>query len=248
MPLPRSLDPSDHDETIHLFAEIAIRKLVNRVHSLLYDPDTESASSSVVEATNMWQGLSLQKLLTLSSELDRQLEQWYVSIPDGIRPPRGVEVIPKDRGRLLRIRYYGARHIIHRPFLLYALAHQQRSISGRTSPGAGTNPLVDALLPQVVIDKCEICVDSCATYLYNTIELLDKRSPHLWSFSQNCLACLLVLVLAEDCPPLRKSIPSTKPLQTTVIGKLEKWAVAGSSFEAVITILKGLKFGEGGEA
>lgn len=215
MPLPHSLDPSDHEETIHLFAEIAIRRLLNRVHSSLYSPDTENtATGGFAETALLGTSLSLQKLLTLSSELDRQLEQWYTSIPDGIRPPRGVEIIPTDRGRILRIRYYAARQLIHRPFILYSVAQYQQYRGSTDSISPGTSGAgVPSLLPPVVIEKCELCIESCAKYIYNTIEMLDKRSPYLWSLTQGCLACLTVLRLAESFAPLREFVPPMRPLR-----------------------------------
>ncbi|KAF7535873.1 hypothetical protein G7054_g4997 [Neopestalotiopsis clavispora] len=253
MPLPHSMDPSDHEETIHLFAEIAIRRLLNRVHSSLYNPETDNLFPRMLDPTTSRQGLSLQKLLTLSSELDRQLEEWYVSIPDVIRPPRGIEPILNERGCKLRIRYYAARHIIHRPFVLYAAAQQSRGTSlssAQTSPGRAVPPshspppAADGLLPQVVVEKCEVCIESSVTYLYNTIEKLDQRSSCLWTASQSCLACFLVLLLAESCPQLRRFVPPMRTLQKTAIDKLEKWAVESSSFEAVVAIMKRLVFRE----
>ncbi|KAH6659347.1 hypothetical protein BKA67DRAFT_11318 [Truncatella angustata] len=250
MPLPHSLDPSDHEETIHLFAEIAIRRLLNRVHSSLYSPDTENtATGGFAETALLGTSLSLQKLLTLSSELDRQLEQWYTSIPDGIRPPRGVEIIPTDRGRILRIRYYAARQLIHRPFILYSVAQYQHYRGSTDSISPGTSGAgVPSLLPPVVIEKCELCIESCAKYIYNTIEMLDKRSPYLWSLTQGCLACLTVLRLAESFAPLREFVPPMRPLKETVIAKTRKWAVEGSSFEAVVAILEAMEFREAREA
>ncbi|ETS82978.1 hypothetical protein PFICI_04854 [Pestalotiopsis fici W106-1] len=255
MPLPHSMDPSDHEETIHLFAEIAIRRLLNRVHSSLYNPESENHFPGMVDPAISKQGLSLQQLLTLSSELDRQLEEWYVSIPDVIRPPRGVEPILNERGRILRIRYYAARHIIHQPFVLYAAAQQSRATSmssAQTSPGRAapapppshSPPPTDGLLPQVVVEKCEACIESCVTFLYNMIEQLDQRSCCLWSASQSCLACFLVLLLAESCPQLQHFVPPMRGLQKAAIGKLGKWAIESSSFEAVVAIMKKLVFRE----
>ncbi|KAI0132496.1 fungal-specific transcription factor domain-containing protein [Xylariales sp. AK1849] len=239
MPLPHSLDPSDHEETIHFIAEIAIRRLLNRIHSSLYSPEHTDTTSAIDPAIS-WQGLSLQKLLALSSELDRQLEEWYISIPDGIRPPRGVEHILSDRGRVLRIRYYAARHIVHRPFVLHAVVQQQQAVSRPASPGDPSD--LSTLLPQIVIDNCEVCIESCTMYLHNAGEMLEKRSPYLWSFSQSCMACLIVLMIAESCPPLRKFVPDMRPLQSMVISRVKRWAVKGSSFEAEVAILENLVF------
>jgi hypothetical protein len=253
MPLPHSLDPGDHQTTIHFIAEIAIRRLLNRIHSSLYNPENTDTVVPTDPATT-WQGLSLQKLLALSSELDRQLEEWYISIPDGIRPPRGVETMASDRGRILRIRYYAARHIIHRPFILHTVIqqqYQQRQRSGKApeeSPGAQPDPRSTQTPPpyqlsQVVVDKCEICIESCATYLYNAVEMLDKRTPYLWSFSQSCMACLIVLMLAESCPPLSRFVPNDMGrLKDLVVSRVRRWAVEGSSLEAEVAILENLVF------
>ncbi|ORY65330.1 fungal-specific transcription factor domain-containing protein [Pseudomassariella vexata] len=244
MPLPHRLDPSDEEDTINFVAETAIRRLLNRIHSSLYSPENSDMSSSAATPSDSavkWQGLSLQKLLSLSSELNRQLEQWYTSIPDGMRPPRETEPIATDRGRVLRIRYYAARHIIHRPFVLHAVVQQQQVPQAAGSPSATPQDLCTGL-PQVVIEKCEICIDSCVTYLYNAVEMLDKRTLYLWSFSQSCMACLIVLMMAQGCAPLRQFVPPMKPLQNMVLNKLRKWAVKGSSIEAEVVILEHLVF------
>ncbi|KAK3933872.1 hypothetical protein QBC46DRAFT_218204, partial [Diplogelasinospora grovesii] len=49
-------------------------------------------------------------------------------------------------------------------------------------------------LPRIILERCERCISSCRTYLYNVVEMLDKRTPYLWDFSQGVLACLLVLM------------------------------------------------------
>ncbi|KAI1877536.1 hypothetical protein JX265_003544 [Neoarthrinium moseri] len=257
MPLPHSSDPSDHEETIHFIAEIAVRRLMNRVHSSLYNPETEGmtgghAVGAAIDPAIAWQGLSLPKLLALSSELDRQLEQWHASIPDYIRPPRGVEIIPSDRGRVLRMRYYATRHIIHRPFVMYAVNQQQQQTQQLLLPQQGSRSGGGAGLPEplppVVLEKCEVCIESCVTYLYNAVEMLDRRSPYLWTIAQRCMACLLVLMLTEGCEPLRQFVPPMEPLRASVVAKVKRWAVPGSSFEAQVPILEGLVFRDGREA
>jgi hypothetical protein len=222
---------------IYFVAETAVRRLLNRIHSSLYASDNADLPA-MVEGASTPNSISLSKMLALSSELNRQLEEWYGSIPGKLRPPIGTAPIASDRGKVLRIRYYAARHIIHRHFVL-CVALQQMRMSASPSPGPGQTSST-FLIPRVVLEKCETCISSCTTYLYNVVGMLDKRSPYLWSFSQSCMACLLVLLIADSCPQLRPLTPMIKPLQAMVIPKLRRWATPGSSFEAEMRILESL--------
>ncbi|KAK8090706.1 hypothetical protein PG994_000211 [Apiospora phragmitis] len=272
MSLPHSMhqDMSDTNDTISFVAEIALRRILNRILSSLYS--TEGAANSLHldppvaspprqfssdTASPVWQqqGLSLQKLLALSSELNRQLEQWYDSIPDGLRPPKGIDPIETDRCRTLRVRYYEARHLIHRPFVMQAASqhqHQQQQQQQQQSfhpnepsssaSAAATTTATDMPLPQVVVDECEVCIESCVAYLYNAVERLERRSAHLWSLAQHALDCVLVLVMAESCPLLRPLVPPVQPLRDALVARLKRWARSGSSFEADVAILESLRF------
>lgn len=352
MPLPSSLDPDDGDDMICFVAEIAARRLFNRIHSSLYAtgssdsaqgnlviPDSDSATSgrttpgykrkrgeNDMYATTLGAsttgagagaGLGLSgsdntgigKMLPVSAELNRQLETWYRAMPDHIRPPLGnntgsnradgnvtsgmsfVDDLNNlsgddapwqdsrqkhttkplnERVQILRIHYYAARHIIHRPFVLGVAWQQQQQIlarehgSGGTNTGAGVrvsdeanNPQPPASasasaspLPTAVLEKCAICVDSCAAYLVHVLPLLERRSPYLWSFCQSSMACLLVLLVADACPSIAASQPiagqqcaqtiDIARLRDQVASRLRRWATPGSSFEAELRIVEGL--------
>jgi hypothetical protein len=242
MALPRSMYIDENDDILYFVAETAIRRLLNRIHSSLYSCENTDLCALTTESGVAANMPSLNKLLALSAELNRQLEEWYNSIPIRIRPPIGEEPVASDRGRVLRLRYYVAKHIIHRPFILY-LALQQQQHQQQASPIASTSAATPTLqspfpLPRIVLERCETCISSCRTYLYNVVEMLDKRTPYLWDFSQGALACLLVLMTADMCPELRHaSHVDSALIHAMVLPKLRKWAVEGSSFEAVVKIL-----------
>ncbi|KAI1334872.1 hypothetical protein F5Y15DRAFT_420492 [Xylariaceae sp. FL0016] len=244
MPLPQSAFPSDSENHIYNIAEHAVRRLLNRIHSALYSPDNCQISYSILSAdpTHIWQRSSLQRLLSLSSELNRQLEEWYHSIPEYLRPPKGTGLLPNDRARVLRIRYYTARQIIHRPFLLLTVARQHDYGSPRHSPLLGADPY--AIPVPVVQENCQTCIDSCVAYLYNAVEMIDKRSPYLWTFSDSCMACLLMLWMADTSPSLHQFVPAMQSIKNLVIDRLQKWAIKDSSFEATISIIRGLAFAD----
>ncbi|KAI1377745.1 hypothetical protein F4677DRAFT_444332 [Hypoxylon crocopeplum] len=248
MRLPHSTDPTDNENTIYFIAEHAIRRLLNRIHNSLYGPDIAQTSPNPVlpiGPSQTWQNLGLQKLLALSAELNRQLEEWYFSIPDYLRPVKGTLPLPNDRARVLRLRYYAAKHIIHRPFLLQMVSRQHEGQSPSSSTVLSPDPYIES---PVVLEKCEACIDSCVTYLYNALEMVDKRSPYLWTFSQSCMACLLMLWMADNSPALHPYVPHMQSIQGMVLAKLRKWAIKDSTFAAEIHIIEQLEFSDSMEA
>ncbi|KAI0478933.1 hypothetical protein GGR56DRAFT_350395 [Xylariaceae sp. FL0804] len=246
MPLPHSTGPGDDENHVYCIAEHAIRRLLNRIHSSLYCPSPEmmqtSYSTGPPDPTHIWRRLSLQKLLSLSSELNRQLEEWYHSIPQYLRPPKGTDALPNDRSRVLRIRYYAARQIIHRPFLLQVVSGFERPGSPSNSPTMVADPYGNPL--PIVMEKCKACIDSCIAYLHNAAEMIDKRSPYLWTFSQSCVACLVILWMADSSPSLQQLVPAMQPMQDMVLARLRRWATKDSSFDAEVRILEGLVFSD----
>jgi hypothetical protein len=243
MRLPQSLESSDDVNHIYSIAEHAIRRLLNRILSALYNPINIHRYSTIQPDPNhIWQTLSLQKLLSLSAELNRQLEQWYRSIPEYLRFPKGTDHLPNDRSRILRTRYYMARHLIYRPFVLQTVSRQRQVRSPSQSP----SPEMDAFsLPvPVVMESCETCIDSCIAYLHNAVNMIDKRSPYLWTFTQGCMGTLIMLWLAENSVPLRHLVPAIRPVQNVVLDILRQWAVENSSFDVEVRIVEQLRFSE----
>ncbi|KAH0566193.1 hypothetical protein GP486_000407 [Trichoglossum hirsutum] len=104
-------DPAGNDPEslmwMYYLAQITLRKLLNRVHSELYKENKDSKHA----------GWSTES----AAELDWQLGRWKNVLPQQLRweddePP------PSDiNAARLRAKYYGARYIIHRPFVHYAL-------------------------------------------------------------------------------------------------------------------------------
>jgi hypothetical protein len=258
MPLPRTLEPAENDSMLYFVAEIAVRRLMNRIHSSLYStehpelavPGTRNASALAGDPK-----FNLNKLLTLGYELNRQLEEWYTSIPPAIRPPIGSEPVPHERGLVLRLRYYAARHVIHRPFVLYAVLRDEAAgtvspllansppvlFAEASGPATRANPNTHAFPAHMLLDMCNNCISSCQAFLVNAMDLLEQRSPYVWTFSQHCLACILVLVLADSCSALRSITPDPKPLRDMLVVRLRTCPTRGSSFNSEADILEKLE-------
>ncbi|KAI1327503.1 hypothetical protein F5Y16DRAFT_371500 [Xylariaceae sp. FL0255] len=241
MPLPQSLEAADNENHIYSIAEHAIRRLTNRIQNTLYDPDdTHQYSTLPPDPVYVWQRWGLQRLLSLSVELNRQLEEWHRSIPEYLRFPKGTTPLPNDRSRILRTRYYIAQHLIYRPFLLQTISKQPEYWSSAQSMAMDPDP-INLTMP-IILERSETCINACMNLFQNTIEMMDKRSPYLWQLSISCFSSLILLWLASNSTTLAHLVPPMRPMQSMVLEKLGRWAVKGSSFESQVQILEQLVF------
>lgn len=92
---------------MYYLAQIALRKLLNRVHSELY-----KQRKSPTDIT---------RSLGIAHELDYQLEQWKLHLPEPLRWNESDEPSADINAARLRAKYFGARYIIHRPFVYLAI-------------------------------------------------------------------------------------------------------------------------------
>lgn len=118
---------------------ISLRRLLNRVHQLLYACDG---------------GVSLDnaRFPYLVSELDHQLEEWRALLPAGFQFSIDTQDPPNELGGFLRQRYLTCRSVIYRPYLTWVLencADSQTAISDS------------------VTANCKICLDACLLHILN---------------------------------------------------------------------------------
>lgn len=98
------------DELWYFLAEIALRRLLNRVSHMIYQRDNT---------------LTLASLAPIVSELDFQLSQWYDGLPQPVRFPLSHSPISQPVQTVLRLRYFACRTIIYRPYILAVFENQQ---------------------------------------------------------------------------------------------------------------------------
>lgn len=124
-------------------------------------------SATTLMASDDYSIRDISSMMSVCDELSSQLETWHSSIPEPYRPSletgQGSEY--GDRQDILRIRYFAARHIIYRPFVLYVATH-------------GTSQTTDQMM-----EKAAICLDSCRHYIHNTTVVLKRPSQYTWTFS-----------------------------------------------------------------
>ncbi|OTB06488.1 hypothetical protein M426DRAFT_72253 [Hypoxylon sp. CI-4A] len=98
------------DDLWYFLAEIALRRLLNRVSQLIYSKDSMASTTS---------------LEPVVAELDFQLTQWYDSLPLALQFPFTRATLPDPVQTVLRLRFFACRTIIYRPYILAVLDNEQ---------------------------------------------------------------------------------------------------------------------------
>ncbi|KAK9351528.1 hypothetical protein V1523DRAFT_457450 [Lipomyces doorenjongii] len=120
------------DDLWYFLAGIAIRRLLNRVHHMLYSKTTEMPISSyhpIVE------------------ELDFQLIQWYENLPTVLRFSFERRQLDNRFATVLRLRYFACQSIIWRVYVEVALGNEDLLRDPRIRMGA--SKCVEACLRQI---------------------------------------------------------------------------------------------------
>ncbi|KAJ5962512.1 Transcription factor [Penicillium viridicatum] len=202
-------------------AEISIRRLLNRVHNSLYPSKKHvlALSSTTLTTPEEFSKDDISSISAVCDELHSQLELWHSSIPDIFRPNIEASMQESnDRQAILRIRYFAARHIIYRPFVLFLVTHDVTCIS------------------RDIVEKAGICIESCRSYIHSTTRTLKRPSQYTWTFSLSSLGAIVILTLASLNPALQHLVTDIDALQNLALNNIRPWAF--SSLEAVIAILE----------
>lgn len=113
---------------MYYLAQIALRKLLNRVHTALYKQEKQALDSP--------------RCLNIARELDFQLSSWKQALPRPLRWEAEEPPATDINAARLRAKYFGARYIIHRPFVYHAL-HQP-----------------DGAVNEDLLRNCRTCIDA----------------------------------------------------------------------------------------
>ena len=101
-------NPQQNEMMIYYSAQVQLRVILNRVHSLLYQ--MEKTNPKHAGWSTRW-----------CRELDHQLESWRSILPAEYQWSDSDPPSSDINAARMRAKYYGARYLIHRPFLHHAL-------------------------------------------------------------------------------------------------------------------------------
>ncbi|KAL3489930.1 hypothetical protein BJX62DRAFT_238572 [Aspergillus germanicus] len=228
MLFPRFADPSDRDGLMFL-AVCSVRRLLNRVHNTIYSTGLRGAyaSSPARNSNDSWKltpSGSVMGMEGVCRELLRQIDTWYDSLPEAIKPNL-EEPIPRDmHDGWLRLRFWSARHIICRPCLIHV-----------------ASTMTPEEIPEYIMTYSQICVESCRIYINTSVFLLTKRTQYTWMTMQAILSCVFVLAVAHSSPLLKSSVPDFHDLVSTAIQSTELWAPGDPTSEVILGIMKTIR-------
>ncbi|KAE8442522.1 hypothetical protein EG329_003237 [Mollisiaceae sp. DMI_Dod_QoI] len=226
LPLPECGQPAP-TEMLCWLAELSVRRLLNRVHHVVYmnetSPDLLTSNGQLYDAQSL-NVRSLPSLLKVSAELDRQLETWFDLLPPSIKP----DLTDSSTWGLNQVnilcRYHSAKEIIFRPFVMYVC-----------------NLPLGGDVPSRIYDNCQRCLDSCRAYL----DASDRRLRTPCSFAEiiihSTFASAVVLTVASFSPLLTDYVSDLEDLQVSAMATIERLAFEGSCIESMLWILTAIR-------
>ncbi|KAK0748481.1 hypothetical protein B0T21DRAFT_324209 [Apiosordaria backusii] len=191
--------PRDEElSSLYFLACISMRRLLNRVHQLLYAKDTGA-------------GMDIKRFPYVVAELDHQLEEWRDVLPcacafdvpelDSKRERRPVGETT-EHGRFLRQRYLTCRSVIYRPYLMWMLSGQCLDLADN-----GAGDASPAAIPNAdILKNCKACLDACLLHILNLRGFAQTVLVDTWICSLSMAGAMLVLLAACKIPTLRNLI------------------------------------------
>ncbi|KAJ4264402.1 hypothetical protein NW762_005601 [Fusarium torreyae] len=112
----------EEESSLYFLACISMRRLLNRVHQLLYARDTGAAFDHT-------------RFPRIVAELQRQLDDWRDVLPASFSFSVDTEEAATAAGGFLRQRYLTCKGVIYRPYLMWMLSssHTEAGVSARIS-------------------------------------------------------------------------------------------------------------------
>lgn len=165
--------PGD-DDLWYFLAEIALRRLLNRVSHMIYSQKRNTVAS----------------LEPVVAELEFQLNQWYEGLPPSVRFPRERLPAQDQIQTVLRLRYFACRTIIFRPYIQAVL--QDESLIHE--------PAVQTAC-QKCLEACVRQLENVATHHDGHLPYLWQGALSITSQTLLLMGATLSNVLAVLLPP-----------------------------------------------
>ncbi|PGH15985.1 hypothetical protein AJ80_05361 [Polytolypa hystricis UAMH7299] len=200
IPLPGEFDTHDspldkEKSSLYFLACISIRRLLNRVHNLLYAKDTGASFDDA-------------QFPSVVSELDHQLEQWRELLPPDFQFDASWSPAQSPQGGFLRQRYLTCRSVIYRPYLNWALSNSA-DIDG---------------LPEDVYENCKRCLQACWMHGLNLKSFAHTVMVDTWICSLSMASAMLILLAASQITALQNCIRPISPvIGPHLEGLLRSW-------------------------
>jgi hypothetical protein len=118
-----------------------MRRLLNRVHQLLYARDSGAATD-------------ITRFPAIVTELDHQLDEWRDVLPHAFRfNAHDIHDLPSECGGFLRQRYLTCKSVIYRPYLTWLLANAHGLYDVR------------GVSKEEIFTRAQVCLDACTSHI-----------------------------------------------------------------------------------
>ncbi|KAF2656022.1 C6 zinc finger domain-containing protein [Lophiostoma macrostomum CBS 122681] len=208
-------DALGRDELWYFLAEIALRRLLNRVSSMLYIR-TPLYSKTPAAA-------SIAQLDPLVAELDYQLNQWYAGLPPAMQFPLDRVPLQNSVQTVLRLRYFACRTIIFRPYILLVL--QDETLA----------------LDQSVQENCHKCLEACIRQLEYITAHQAGHLPYLYQGALSIISQTLLVMGATMSATLSALLPPPATMDdiiSNVVHEMERLAHLAPSLRLSADIIR----------
>ncbi|KAH1283882.1 hypothetical protein KXW98_009107 [Aspergillus fumigatus] len=181
IPLPGEyqthLSQTDEEQSsLYFLACISMRRLLNRVHNLLYARDTGVAFDN-------------HQFPSVVAELAHQLEEWKDLLPPPFHFTVDPRPLPCTAAAFLRQRYLTCKSVIYRPYLTWALSMTATAT-------------VEHFPPQL-LEGCKICLEACWLHAQNLGSYPHTVLVDTWICSLSMASVMLVTLAASRLTALR---------------------------------------------
>ncbi|PGH14336.1 hypothetical protein AJ79_03158 [Helicocarpus griseus UAMH5409] len=170
----------EEKSSLYFLACISIRRLLNRVHNLLYAKDTGASFDAA-------------RFPSVVSELDHQLEQWREFLPPDFQFQVDSEPASSQEGAFLRQRYLTCKSVIYRPYLTRALL-------------SANDPTVK--LPDDVYENGKRCINACWLHALNLGRFAHTIMIDTWICSLSMASAMLIILAASQTTGIQEYITS----------------------------------------
>ncbi|KAG4026273.1 hypothetical protein MFRU_042g00020 [Monilinia fructicola] len=179
IPLPGNYNTHDaqvdeEHSSLYFLACISMRRLLNRVHNLLYAKETGAS-------------LDDARFPFIVEELDHQLEEWRDFLPPALQFVVDTHPAQGQHAGFLRQRYLTCRSVIYRPYLTLVLTNHSQDIN----------------VAQNVLEKCRNCLDACLLHIVSLRGFAHTVMMDTWICSLSMTGAMLILLAASRVPYLR---------------------------------------------
>ncbi|KAI1082525.1 putative C6 transcription factor [Whalleya microplaca] len=193
IPLPGTYisHQESHDNehaALYFLACISMRRLLNRVHQLLYARDSGAATD-------------ISRFPAIVTELDHQLEEWRTVLPYvfSFSTADSVEHASEWSG-FLRQRYLTCKSVIYRPYLAWLLAN---------GPAGG------GLERDAIVSGSKVCLDACTFHILGLTGFAHTVLVDTWICVMSMTTAMMILLATchsvRQLTHLRHDIMRTGP-------------------------------------